>query len=346
MDSGHAGRGRGLGLGIGWPPVLSLASWEQRVGWSGVSEASTAWAGLGPPSPRLCTSAQVLAPCELTDVPSTALAPARPPHVQDPLTCVSIHVTPCHTHGSPDLGFCCLWPRPTASGSRDWVRGQGWEHPQGAGSKERMPQGPGGSQDSFGVTAGGTLGHTRGTLEPKEALDPSGGWKSSRGWERFQPVRVGPADLGAGGGLGPGLPYGTDCTPHPPSAWTSPHLTPPPSPAVMAGGPSPLNGAHLGGLRAWAPLLTRDPTLPLVGVLCIGGSWGVLPGGWPASTPPSRWPGTPETAQLQALELRPQGSEVSMRTTSPKRWVHRVGCLGRDPRRGSHGAGEMGAEAP
>lgn len=33
MDSGHAGRGRGLG--IGWPPVLCLVSWAQRVRRSG-----------------------------------------------------------------------------------------------------------------------------------------------------------------------------------------------------------------------------------------------------------------------------------------------------------------------
>lgn len=262
---------------------------------------------LGPPSPPLCTSAQVLAPCDLTDVPSTALAPARPPHVHDPLTCVSIRVTPCPHAWLSRPGILLPLAPPTASGSGDWVRGQGWEHPQEAGSKERMPHGPGGSQDSFGVTAGGTLGHTRGTLEPKEALDPRGGWKSSRGWERFQPVSVGPAGLGAVGAWGraegPGFTQWHRLHPSPTQCPDVPAPDAAPQPCSHGRWPLPSERCTMGGLRAWAPLLTRDPTLHL----SMGGSWGVHPGGWPASPPLSGWPGTPETAQLQALESYHRG---------------------------------------
>lgn len=224
MDSGHAGRGRGLGLGIGWPPVLSLGSWEQRVGWSGGQGGlhspgrsgvapGTAAELLGPPSPPLCTSAQVLTPPDLPDVPSRALAPA-PPCTRPANMCVHTCVTPCPHARLPRPGLLLPLSPPHSL----WVQGLGEVR---AGStprsrvKGKMPQGPGGSQDSFGVTAGGTLGHTRGTLEPKEALDPTGGWKPSRGWERFQPVSVGPADLGAGGGLGPGFTQWHRRTPHP-----------------------------------------------------------------------------------------------------------------------------------
>lgn len=238
-------------------------------GWGGaeVREASTARAGLGwrlgPPSPPLCTSAQVLTPPDLPDVPSRALAPA-PPCTRPADMCVHACVTPCPHARLPRPGLLLPLSPPHSL----WVQGLGEVR---AGStprsrvKGKMPQGPGGSQDSFGVTAGGTLGHTRGTLEPKEALGPTGGWKPSRGWERFQPVSVGPADLGAGGGLGPGLPSGTDAPLTPPSAPDVPHLTPLPSPCSRGRLPLPSGRAHPGGLRARAPLLTGDPTLNLVG---------------------------------------------------------------------------------
>lgn len=193
---------------------------------------------LRPPSPPLCTSAQVLTPCDLTDVPSTALLPAPPTSCTRPADmCVHTCVTPMFTRMAVQTwDSAAPVPAPTAFGSRDWVRGQGWEHPQGVGSKVRVPQGPGGSQDSFGVTAGGTLGYTRGTLEPKEAPDPTRGSGSlPGGGSGFSRSAWGPEDLGAGGGLGAGLrgqglPSGTDCTPHPTRAPDAPIPDTAPSP--------------------------------------------------------------------------------------------------------------------
>lgn len=136
----------GVASASGLAGLLSSPWRAGRRGWGGaeVSEASPAWAGLGWCLEQLLSSWGLPAPhaapqprsshpvISLASPPQPSLLPltscTRPAHM-----CVHTCHPNVHTHGSPDLGFCC----PRSRLHSPWVQGLGERSGLGAPPKEQ-----------------------------------------------------------------------------------------------------------------------------------------------------------------------------------------------------------------